>query len=450
MKSGDLNRLNIGPAMTLTFVVLVGLIVGGNGLLLWQFERARLQTESLTGGNQQVVAILRLQEVLLLFNQRLNELVDSQDSDRVINEAEPLRRILLDQINETRATLAHLPTQTRVDPTFQPTLDAIEIDLTAQVDVLTALARTADWEVMRIRLANEMKILSSQISSMVKSIDQDSSKELISALASMRNMQQRILLLVPVLAIFTSCIAGFFGWMITRRIVELRLEERNSERARIARDLHDTLLQSFQGVLLKFSAATYLIPERPDVQKKLESVCEQARQAITEGRDIVQGMRSSMVVANDLARAISTLGEALAADHTGQNCPEFRVHVEGKSRDLPPLVRDEVYRIAGEAVRNAFRHAQAKRIEVEIQYDQRQFRLQIVDNGKGIDPALLSAGGRAGHHGLRGLHERAELAGGKLSVWSRLNSGTEIELTIPASIAYITSPPPGRTTSAGK
>jgi signal transduction histidine kinase len=154
----------------------------------------------------------------------------------------------------------------------------------------------------------------------------------------------------------------------------------------------------------------------------------------------VQGLRSSMVVANDLARAISTLGEGLVADHSshpaGENCPEFRVHVEGKSRDLPPLVRDEVYRIAGEALRNAFRHAQAKRIEVGIRYDQRQFRLCVLDDGKGIDQAVLSAGGRAGHHGLPGIHERAQLAGGKLSVRSQLDSGTEIELTIPAGLAY--------------
>ena len=96
---------------------------------------------------------------------------------------------------------------------------------------------------------------------------------------------------------------------------------------------------------------------------------------------------------------------------------------------------------AFESLRNAFRHSHAKRIEVRIRYDRRQFWLQIVDNGKGIDPAVLSTGGRAGHHGLPGIHERADLAGGKLSVWSRLDSGTEIELTIPGSIAYTKSPP---------
>jgi signal transduction histidine kinase len=110
--------------------------------------------------------------------------------------------------------------------------------------------------------------------------------------------------------------------------------------------------------------------------------------------------------------------------------------VEGGTRDLPPLLRDEVYRIAGEALRNAFRHSGARRIEVEIHYDKRELRVRIRDDGKGIDPQVLSAGGRGGHHGLPGMHERARLVGGKLAVWSQPGSGTEIELSIPAARAY--------------
>ena len=222
----------------------------------------------------------------------------------------------------------------------------------------------------------------------------------------------------------------------------IRLEERLNERTRIARDFHDTLLQSFQGVLLKFSALKYLIRDRPaEAEETLEHLLEQARQAVSEGRDAVQGLRSSTVVANDLALAITTFGKQLTADPTGQSYPEFAVRMEGRSRDLPPIIRDEVYRIARESVSNAFRHAHARRIAVEIRYDPRQFRLRVADDGMGIDPAVLSAGGRAGHHGLPGIKERAELAGGKLTVWSQLNCGTEIELTIPASIAYTKSTP---------
>jgi signal transduction histidine kinase/ligand-binding sensor domain-containing protein len=222
-----------------------------------------------------------------------------------------------------------------------------------------------------------------------------------------------------------------------RHQFNIQMEARVGERTRIARDLHDTLLQSFQGVLLKFSSIQYMMRSRPDeAEEELARTIEQARAAITEGREAVHGLRSSTVVANDLARTIGTVGESLGADQTGPLRPEFRVEVEGNSRDLPPLVRDEVYRIACEALRNAFQHAHARRIEVEIRYDPRQFRLRIADDGRGIDETVLSAGGRAGHHGLPGMSERAKLAGGKLSVWSRPGSGTEIELTVPASIAY--------------
>ena len=113
--------------------------------------------------------------------------------------------------------------------------------------------------------------------------------------------------------------------------------------------------------------------------------------------------------------------------------------VEGSPRDLHPILRDEIYAIAREAVGNAFRHAQAQRIEVEILYGERWLRLRVRDDGKGIDPKLLSGEGLAGHYGMRGMRERAKLMGGKLAVWSELDSGTEVELSIPGSTAYATS-----------
>ena len=182
-----------------------------------------------------------------------------------------------------------------------------------------------------------------------------------------------------------------------------------------------------------------MLLDRPEVQKTLETVIEQARQAIIEGRDAVQGLRLSTVVINELARALSMLGEELAAAQHDGNCPEFRVDVKGTPRDLVPLVWDEVYRINSEALRNAFLHAHARRIEVDIRYDQRQLCLRVRDNGKGIDPKVVGEGGRVGHYGLPGMHERAKLVGAKLAVWSELDSGTETELTIPGSIAYAKS-----------
>jgi signal transduction histidine kinase len=114
--------------------------------------------------------------------------------------------------------------------------------------------------------------------------------------------------------------------------------------------------------------------------------------------------------------------------------------VEGAPRTLHPIVRDEIYRIACEALRNAFRHADATRIEVGLRYDERQFRVRVRDDGKGIDPKFLAGEERAGHFGLDGMRERARLIGGKLTVWSAVDFGTEVELIIPASRAYAGSP----------
>jgi signal transduction histidine kinase/ligand-binding sensor domain-containing protein len=220
-----------------------------------------------------------------------------------------------------------------------------------------------------------------------------------------------------------------------RAQMNARLDERVLERTRVARDLHDTLLQSFHGLLLRFQAVANLLPAG-EPKQKLDGAIDQAAQAITEGRDAVQGLRSSTTVTNDLACAITTLGTELAGSESNPNAAEFHVEVEGTPRDLHPILRDEVYRIAGEALRNAFKHAQAQRIEVEIRYDERQLWLRVRDDGKGIDAKHLDEQGRAGHYGLRGMRERAKLMGGKLAVSSELDSGTEVELRIPASRAY--------------
>src|SRR5215813_13416476 len=177
-----------------------------------------------------------------------------------------------------------------------------------------------------------------------------------------------------------------------KRTEELRLEERVNERTRIARELHDTLLGSFQGMLLKLSAVKHLIRDRPkEAEEQLDRMVEQTEQAIDEGRDAVLGLRSSTLIVKDLAQAITEFGVGLASDG---GSPEFCVHAEGRSRDLSPSVRDEVYRIASEALRNAFRHACAGRIEVEIHYDIREFRLRVRDDGKGIDANIFNAGMR--------------------------------------------------------
>lgn len=223
-----------------------------------------------------------------------------------------------------------------------------------------------------------------------------------------------------------------------RRQFNLTLEARVGERTRIARELHDTLLQSFHGLLLRFHAASNLLPAHPEEAKEeVESAMEQAATAITEGRDAIHELRSGDLTALDLARPITNLGKELLSHSANGNSPEFCVQVEGTLRNLNPMVRDEAYRIAAEALRNAIRHASSGRIEVDIRYDQQHLRLRVRDDGRGIDPAVLEQGCAPGQWGLRGMHERAKLVGGSLEIWSEPGSGTEIELTIPAANAYV-------------
>jgi len=241
-------------------------------------------------------------------------------------------------------------------------------------------------------------------------------------------------------AAFLALISALYRYRLHQfaREFNARLEERVGERTRIARELHDTLLQSFQGLLLQFQAVRNLFPQRPqEALKTLDGAIDLASDAIREGREAIQNLRSSTVMENDLAKAVETAGKELAAQQrtASGDATAFSVEVEGPSQELHPILRDEIYRITGEALRNAFHHARARRIEVEIRYDTRELRVRVRDDGIGIDPSVLSEG-RKGHYGLTGMRERAKAIGGQLEVWSEHGAGAEVDLTIPAAVAY--------------
>ena len=229
-------------------------------------------------------------------------------------------------------------------------------------------------------------------------------------------------------------------WQLHHRF-DMTLEARVQERTRIARDLHDTLLQSFQGLLFHFQAARNLLPNRPEeATEALEGALIQAQQALDEGRNSIQALRPSLSVISDLDQTLSATGQELASSHrNGEGSPRFEVIVEGERRALAPMVQEEVVRIARELLRNSFRHAGAREIEAEIRYDRDVFRLILRDDGKGIDHKILKNGGRPGHWGLPGVHERARGIGGRLEFWSEAGAGTEVRLTLPAGIAYVRS-----------
>ena len=246
----------------------------------------------------------------------------------------------------------------------------------------------------------------------------------------------------PALCVVVLLVSLWAGYQLRVRQLahqfNMTLEARVSERTRIARELHDTLLQSFQGLLLRFQSASNLLPARPvEAKQRLDSAVDQAAEAITEGRDAVQGLRSSAFETNDLANAITAVAAELTSDSSGIDSPVIDVEVQGAPRNLNPVVRDEAYRIAGEALRNAFRHAQARRITVEIRYDKRHFHLTVRDDGKGMDDEAIRRQ-PTGHFGLHGMRERAEIVGGRLEIWSKRDTGTEVELGIPGAVAYRT------------
>jgi signal transduction histidine kinase/ligand-binding sensor domain-containing protein len=224
------------------------------------------------------------------------------------------------------------------------------------------------------------------------------------------------------------------------RQFNLSLEARVGERTRIARELHDTLLQSLHGLMFQFQAARNMLPTRPqDAVQALDGAISRTEQAIAESRSAIQGLRYDPAGQSDLAECLSAMAQDLTGKDPNGNSPVFRVIVEGERQALSPLVREEVGQIARELLRNSFQHALAREIEADIHYGDRLFRLRIRDDGRGMDQRILEQGARPGHWGLTGVRERAQRIGAQLDFWSEAGAGTEIQLTVPAAVAYGTT-----------
>jgi signal transduction histidine kinase/ligand-binding sensor domain-containing protein len=216
--------------------------------------------------------------------------------------------------------------------------------------------------------------------------------------------------------------------------LDLQFRERLAERTRIAQDLHDTLLQGVLSASMQLHVAVDGLPADAPEKPRLSRVLQLMAMVIEEGRDAVRGLREparQISSIDDLAQALARVPQELGL----REAAGLRIIVEGPSRPLRPLIRDEVYRISREALVNAFRHAEASGIEVEIEFAARALRVLVRDDGRGIDPEVLRSG-REGHWGLSGMRERAEGMGARLKVWSRERTGTEIELSVPGEIAF--------------
>jgi signal transduction histidine kinase len=240
-----------------------------------------------------------------------------------------------------------------------------------------------------------------------------------------------------ILVVATCVGLAFAAWRLrTRQLtrqLNVRFEERLAERTRIAQELHDTLLQGVMSASMQLHSAVDDLPADTPNRQELERVLLLMTRVSDEGRVAVRGLRTES--GDDLEQAFCLVQQ----EYASRNGADFEVTVEGRVRTIHPLIRDEVYRIGREALVNAFRHARATKIEIELEYSPRRLRMLIRDDGCGIDPNVLHAG-RDGHWGLAGMRERAHRIGGQLTLSSRASSGTEVELVLPASVAFT---PPG-------
>jgi signal transduction histidine kinase len=220
---------------------------------------------------------------------------------------------------------------------------------------------------------------------------------------------------------------------LTRKL-NMRFEERLAERAQVAQELHDTLLQGVLSASMQLHVVVDGLPQDASVRPALNRVLQMMGQVIDEGRNTLRGLRSSIESGHDLKDALSQIPLEL-----GQTAANFRVVVEGKSLPLRPEIRDDVYRIGREALINAFRHSGARNVDLRLEYGATRLKLVVLDDGCGIAPGVIEQR-RDERWGIWGMRERAERMGAKLRILSRAGGGTEVELRIPRQIAFGSEP----------
>jgi signal transduction histidine kinase/ligand-binding sensor domain-containing protein len=220
-------------------------------------------------------------------------------------------------------------------------------------------------------------------------------------------------------------------WQVARRL-RAQFELRAADRARIAEELHDTLIQDLAALSLQAELMDDQLPHEPDAAKQtLETVRARMQRVVSDGRRGMTELHRGVSGGEDLADALSRTAQELR----GPDGPSFHIVVQGQTRALHPLVGDEVYRIAREAMANAFHHAAARRIDVELSFTSDELRVRILDDGRGVSDAVIEAG-RPGHFGLHGMRKRARNIGATLNVWSRVDGGTEVAVIVPGRSAF--------------
>jgi signal transduction histidine kinase len=219
-------------------------------------------------------------------------------------------------------------------------------------------------------------------------------------------------------------------WQLTTQLRE-RFEERLGERTRIAQELHDNLLQDLLGISLQIEVTDELLPSDLPAKLPLQKALRLSKSALDQGRGALNDLRALSLGADDMVKGFSQTADALRKEGGG----EMSILVEGRERPLNPVTGNDVLQIGRQAIANAFQHARAGRIRVLLSYGKRELRVSVQDNGCGVDEDMIT-NGRPGHHGIRGMRERAERIGATLSIRSGPGQGTEVELWVPADLVY--------------
>jgi signal transduction histidine kinase len=477
--------LKIGVRLTTCFLTIVVLMIAGDAASIWQLRQLEAHTQMLKTADQASSAIVRLHLDVNSFSGRVAVLTRGHDARQFANEAALLRETFLRHVRDAEQIL-NSSSEIAQDAFTSSTLKTLKTTLPSQIHSEIELANAGDWPAIQLRLTGQIQDVIDLSSSLVEGVEERAFQQRARVNEQTEQVRHRLFIVVPAAWMLTLLVAAALGWYVTRTITvplseltlgaealarrdfrrqvnvagndelavlgkafnhaarqldnqfETTLEVRVAERTRIARDLHDTLLQSFHGLLYRFQAARFMFPDRMEEGiQSLDAALVRTEQALEESRNSIQGLRLGLSAESELDQMLIVTSQELASGHTGEDgSPQFKVIVEGERQGLSPIIREEVGQISRELLRNAFRHARAHAIEAELRYGTDVFRVVIRDDGKGIAPEILRDGGCPGHWGIPGVHERARGIGAQLDFWSRAGAGTEARLTLPATVAY--------------
>jgi PAS domain S-box-containing protein len=215
-----LHRFNIGARLTLCFLLIILALLVGNAVSLWQFHLARAQADRLNAVDQELIAVLQAHTSLMSFYERLDVLAHSENTSQLVSQVEALRSATLRESQRSRDALSRLPSDLQLDPALLPTLLSIQDTLPAELEAITALAKSDEWQAVRLRLANQLRPLESRSSALVQNIDREVGEERAQAVLNIAHAQRRILWILTTTAILTLLFAAFLGLAITRSVTQ--------------------------------------------------------------------------------------------------------------------------------------------------------------------------------------------------------------------------------------